>query len=164
LFELITAIAGHGNLAESTGRPRSRIFPATRWWRGGSMSLSDPDPRAVAAGEPPPDPSRGLRIGHGPAEEELACGEIDPGNAHLLAAALQAIPESDPAVVDLTGVTFLGSAAVAILYEHTPRGLQVMVRAGTAVARVMDICGLPQVAHVQLLPHPDDPPPADPGR
>ncbi|HEX3827516.1 MAG TPA: STAS domain-containing protein [Sporichthyaceae bacterium] len=91
-----------------------------------------------------------IQVNIGPAGEVIPVGTLDIGNARLLHAAL-ADAKADPAlVVDLRRVRYLDSAAVTVLFAHAHKPLRILVRAGSAVAQVVEICGLSRVAQVEL--------------
>jgi anti-anti-sigma factor len=80
-------------------------------------------------------------------------GDLDTSAADELASRLQSVPVGPHALtVDLRSVTYVDSAAVAVLYRHVRRGLRILVRDGTAVAMVLRICGLTAVCDVRFLP------------
>jgi anti-anti-sigma factor len=54
--------------------------------------------------------------------------------------------------LDLTGVAYLGSAGLAVLFEFAATGLRLRVQAGSALAKVMDISGLSRLATVRIDP------------
>lgn len=54
--------------------------------------------------------------------------------------------------LDLTGVPYLDSDGVALLFEFAPVGLLLRVRDGTALAKVLDISGLARLATVRIEP------------
>ena len=86
----------------------------------------------------------------GPGGEVIPVGTLDIGNSRLLHSAL-ANAKADPAlVVDLRRVRYLDSAAVTVLFAHAHKPLRILVQAGSAVARVVEICGLSRVAQVEL--------------
>ncbi|MFJ9625803.1 STAS domain-containing protein [Streptomyces sp. NPDC101181] len=64
-------------------------------------------------------------------------GEIDLSNSHLLAAALEDLP--GPLLLDLTGVTYLDSAGLSVLFSHAER-LEVL--ATSLIAPVLSVSGL----------------------
>ncbi|SDC52052.1 anti-sigma factor antagonist [Actinokineospora iranica] len=82
-----------------------------------------------------------------------AKGEVDIATAPVLAAALTAatgtVPTPSGVIADLTGVTFLGSAGLAVLIEThdnaRARGVRtvIVVTPGTAAHRSPQITGLP---------------------
>jgi len=76
-----------------------------------------------------------------------AVGEIDMSNADRFRDALaQAAAQGGRLVVDLTGVEYLDSAGVHVLFAHTP-GIQLI--AGPLLAPVLAISGLSDVASVR---------------
>ncbi|MEV1046635.1 STAS domain-containing protein [Streptomyces sp. NPDC049916] len=64
-------------------------------------------------------------------------GEIDLSNSHLLATALEDLP--GPLLLDLTGVTYLDSAGLSVLFGHAER-LEVL--ATSLIAPVLSVSGL----------------------
>ena len=73
----------------------------------------------------------------------LVTGEIDLATAPRLRAALaKAVASGEPLVVDLSGVGYLDSAAMAALYQHAEAGLELVVAEGSVVERALDIGGL----------------------
>jgi len=55
-----------------------------------------------------------------------------------------------PLVVNLTGVAYLDSAGMALLFEQARRGpLEVVVEAGALVGRLVELSGLAEVATVR---------------
>jgi anti-anti-sigma factor len=73
-------------------------------------------------------------------------GEIDQGNAGSFAEALDRT--SGPVVVDLTGVEYLDSAGLSVLFTHSDR-LEVI--ATPLLAPVLTISGLADIAPVHGL-------------
>lgn len=95
-----------------------------------------------------------LQVSRGQAGEVVVSGEIDLASSRILRHVLdeRAKTPGVDLVVDLREVRYLGSAGVAVLYDHAESGnLRLLVRADTAVAVVIRICGLAQVASVELL-------------
>jgi anti-anti-sigma factor len=88
-------------------------------------------------------------IARGPAGEVLVYGEVDLATSPALRVALADTPGS--CVVDLTNATYLDSTGVSALYEYAHRGMQILVREHTAVATVVRICGLPNIATVHAV-------------
>lgn len=89
-----------------------------------------------------------------------AVGEIDLSNADALARALDATP--GPVVLDLTGVGYLDSAGLNVLFARAPR-LRLVV--GPLLAPVVAVSGLAAVLPVHPAPPPasapDGPVPPD---
>ncbi|MFL6121321.1 STAS domain-containing protein [Actinophytocola sp.] len=89
-------------------------------------------------------------------------GEVDLVTAPLLSAQLrlaEAVVVPPAAVVlDLTGVTFIGSAGLTVLLDHRERcavrGTRLQVIGGHLVRRVVTVAGLAQV--LPLIPAPRD--------
>ncbi|MFI7675876.1 STAS domain-containing protein [Actinophytocola sp. NPDC049390] len=86
-----------------------------------------------------------------------ACGELDMLTAPRLSAQLDqaeavVVPPA-PVVLDLAGITFLGSAGLAVLLRHHQRcaelGTTLLIRAGgRAVTRPLVMTALDQVLNV----------------
>jgi anti-anti-sigma factor len=113
------------------------------------MSAMDADHRRE---EVSPADGAELPMSVGPGGELRPAGPIDIGNARLLHSAL-ATTRTDPVLqVDLRLVTYLDSAAVSVLFAHAHKPMRILVRPGSAVANVLSICGLSQVARVDLVP------------
>jgi anti-sigma B factor antagonist len=74
-------------------------------------------------------------------------GDVDRSTASEFRRALLATAAP---TVDLTEVRYLDSAGIGVLFELAPPGLRLRVRAGSAVARVLDISGLSRVATVNI--------------
>jgi anti-anti-sigma factor len=86
----------------------------------------------------------------------LLSGEIDHVTSPILHEVFEAAAAADPqcVVVDLCEVLYLDSTGIAVLYEVTESThLLLRARSNSAVATVIQICGLAQV--VELLPAPD---------
>jgi anti-anti-sigma factor len=93
-----------------------------------------------------------LQLRTGPAGEVIPVGQVDFDNARLLHCALANAPRDPALVVDLREVGYLDSAAVSVLFAHAHKPMRVLTRSGSAVARVLRICGLSRVAQVENLP------------
>jgi anti-anti-sigma factor len=84
-------------------------------------------------------------------------GEIDLSNAHEVSAAIGTAmgQEARRLVVDLSDITYLDSAGVALLLRLAERlrarrrQLQLVVPRGSPVRRVLDFTGLPTVIPLQ---------------
>jgi RNA polymerase sigma-B factor len=77
-------------------------------------------------------------------------GDVDARSAPAFRQGLvEAVAQA--ATVDLTAVPYLDSAGIAVLFELAAAGLQLRVRAGSAVARVMEISGLAQIPTVEIV-------------
>ncbi len=77
-------------------------------------------------------------------------GEIDMSNAAAFGAALDRELAAGPAVtVDLTGVTYLDSAGVAVLFDRAG-GHDLRLVAPRLLDRVLRVSGLTQVAKVVI--------------
>lgn len=113
----------------------------------------------------------------GPVSELTVSGEIDLDSVPRLRAVLDEVlddPGTGPAVIvlDLTAVTFLGSAGLAVLVDAHDRSAQrgaalkvVIGGPGTPVARALQAAGLDEHLHVHrsvpaALPAEDRPHPA----
>ncbi|MFF3849807.1 STAS domain-containing protein [Streptomyces sp. NPDC002328] len=77
-----------------------------------------------------------------------AIGEIDMSNTDALAAALDDTP--GPLVLDLTGVEYLDSAGLSLLFAHADR---LRLIAGPLLAPVLTISGLADLATVHTSPN-----------
>jgi anti-anti-sigma factor len=125
------------------------VAPKGRTPRMQDMCAADGTP-----GEHSGDGAR-LELSIGPAGEVVPAGQVDIGNARLLHSAL-ANAESDPMLqVDLRWVTYLDSAAVSVLFAHAHKPMRIVARSDSAVANVLQICGLSRVAQVELVPRTD---------
>lgn len=89
-----------------------------------------------------------------------AVGEVDLVSAPLLSAQLQlaeavVVPPA-PVRLDLTGVTFIGSAGLSVLLDHTDRcavlGSRLQVAGGWVVKRVVAVAGLTEAISVVTGP------------
>jgi anti-sigma B factor antagonist len=89
-----------------------------------------------------------------------AVGEVDLISAPLLSAQLQlaeavVVPPA-PVRLDLTGVTFIGSAGLSVLLEHHERcaalGSRLQVVGGRVVTRVLAVAGLTE--EISVVPGP----------
>ena len=77
-------------------------------------------------------------------------GEVAAGGIAAVRAACESAGGSGPLIVDLTGVTYLDSAAVDLLFEvAADRGLELVLGPGCAVFPVVRVSGLDQVATVR---------------
>jgi anti-sigma B factor antagonist len=78
-------------------------------------------------------------------------GEIDLATAGQFDQALRAAAGSGPRIaVDLTGVTYLDSAAIRVLFEHAARmQLILLLPADGIVAPLVTLCGLDRVVTVR---------------
>ncbi|MBH5338760.1 STAS domain-containing protein [Streptomyces pactum] len=87
-----------------------------------------------------------LTPGHGPDGTAVlkAVGEIDMSNTGAFAAALEDLPGR--LVIDLTGVEYLDSAGLSVLFAHADR---IELIAGPLLAPVMDISGLAALTTVR---------------
>ena len=113
------------------------------------MTETASGPRAVEV-----DAER-LRIRRGPGPHVAVAGEIDLGTTPQLDRVLAGI-SVDPKtamVIDLQHVTVLQSHGVAALFVQAERApLTLIVRAGSAVATVLAICGMEGQARVEPRP------------
>jgi anti-anti-sigma factor len=122
--------------------------------------VPDPDPTADAASVPPERTGKAERLAvTSPAPGEVVLrGEIDLVTAPMVHAALEAAGGGPALLVDLTGITYLGSAGVAELFEHAETNrMTVRVRGGSPTAKVVAICALEIVATVEVLDGPGSP-------
>ena len=91
-----------------------------------------------------------------------AIGEVDLASAPLLNTQLRlaeavVVPPA-PVLLDLTGVTFIGSAGLSVLLDHQERcaelGTRLRVVGGREVIRVVTVTGLAQT--LPVVPAPRD--------
>jgi len=91
-----------------------------------------------------------------------ATGEVDLASAPLLSAQLRlaeavVVPPA-PVILDLTGVTFIGSAGLSALLDHQERcaelGTRLEVVGTRVVTRVVAVAGLAEV--LPVVPAPRD--------
>ncbi|HEX3828701.1 MAG TPA: ATP-binding protein [Sporichthyaceae bacterium] len=100
----------------------------------------------------PPAAGPRLRIERPRAGEVVLAGEIDMTQTEALRAELEAAAgEAAELLIDLRAVNYLDSAGVSVLVDQTRRPLRLLVRAGSAVATVITICGLPGLAQVEFV-------------
>jgi anti-anti-sigma factor len=93
-----------------------------------------------------------------------AIGEIDPASAPMLSAQLRlaeaAVVPPAPVILDLTGVTFIGSAGLSTLLDHHDRcaelGTRWQVVGGRVVTRVVAVAGLAELLPVVPAPRSTD--------
>ena len=77
-------------------------------------------------------------------------GEVDLATAPVMRAVLADACRPDRAlVVDLRAVTYLDSAGVAALYDHSRFGLDLLLEPGSAAAVVLEIAGVLDIATVR---------------
>ncbi|HEY2238108.1 MAG TPA: STAS domain-containing protein [Streptosporangiaceae bacterium] len=69
-------------------------------------------------------------------------GEIDMSSAGEFRRALDDSQAASRLVLDLTGVDYLDSAGVKVLFDHLGQQPEVMVSSGTVILRVLDLTGL----------------------
>ena len=69
-------------------------------------------------------------------------GEIDMASAGSFRQALDDSTGPGRLVLDLTGVEYLDSAGVKVLYDHLGQYPEVLVSSGTVILRVLAITGL----------------------
>ena len=93
-----------------------------------------------------------LQVDVGPAGEVVPVGQVDIGNARLLHAALANAAADPVLLVDLRQVGYLDSAAVTVLFAHAHKPMRILTNSDSAVARVLQICGLSHVAQVDQVP------------
>jgi anti-anti-sigma factor len=138
--------------------PRRRPAPSTRARPGADSSRPAFRPTRAGAAEGVPQGARGggrFSVTRGDAGMVIATGEIDMGTCRILDEALEAAGRQghEAVVLDLLDVQYLHSRAVAVLFDHATRGhLRLRVQAGSALASVVRICGLPHVAEVNFVP------------
>jgi anti-anti-sigma factor len=124
------------------------------------VCVPDPDPTAAEAASAPHARGKGerLTVANPAAGEVVLRGEIDLATAPLVHAALEAAGGGPALLVDLTAVTYLGSAGVAELFEHAETNqMTVRVRGGSPTAKVLAICALEIVATIEILDGPGNP-------
>jgi anti-sigma B factor antagonist len=71
-----------------------------------------------------------------------AKGEIDMSSAGEFRRALEDSQAASRLVLDLTGVDYLDSAGVKVLFDHLGQQPEVLVSAGTVILRILAITGL----------------------
>jgi anti-anti-sigma factor len=99
-----------------------------------------------------PDGAPRLTIQQPRPGELVLAGEVDMTQAEELRSTLDAAAADGTALlVDLRAVNYLDSAGVSVLVEQTRRPIRLLVRAGSAVATVVTICGLPGMAEVEFV-------------
>lgn len=77
-------------------------------------------------------------------------GEIDMATAPELREVIAAAdPRSGRLVVDLSEVTFIDSAGVAVLFDHAAQGLELIVTPDSVITVVLEVTGLTQAATVR---------------
>jgi anti-sigma B factor antagonist len=69
-------------------------------------------------------------------------GDIDMASADRFRRALDDAPAGDRLVVDLTGVGYLDSAGVKVLYDHLDRNPELIIDPDAVILRVLAITGL----------------------
>ncbi len=85
---------------------------------------------------------------------EIDLSNVEPFNQALIAAVAGAESGGERRlVVDLTGVQYLDSAAVNVLFPHAER---IRVIAQPSLVRIFDISGLSELAAVEPCPPPAD--------
>jgi anti-anti-sigma factor len=103
----------------------------------------------------PPEPAdqvKRLRIELTQPGELLLDGEIDGSTAAELCEALEsAAAAASSLLVDLCAVTYLDSVGVGALFDQAHTNMRLRVAAGSAVATVINICGLDQIAQVEFV-------------
>lgn len=94
-----------------------------------------------------------LRVTRAEGGQIHLAGEIDQTGAGILREVLQSLPAGTSSLVlDLCEVDYLESAGLAVLFEQAAGGLSVRVRPGTAVAKVIGVCGLSELVAVEFVP------------
>lgn len=85
----------------------------------------------------------------------LVAGEIDHGNADILADRLCVAIADTVRLVDLTAVTFFGAAGIRLLVSIAAAarnaGVTVRVNCSPVVRRVIGLCGVIEIAGLALL-------------
>lgn len=77
-------------------------------------------------------------------------GEVDMATAPELREAIAAADLSGGRLVlDLSAVTFLDSAGVAVLFDYAAQGLELIVTPGSHITMVLEVTGLTQAATVR---------------
>lgn len=80
----------------------------------------------------------------------IARGEIDVATAKDFRRAIdQASVRHRRLIVDLTDVTFLGSAGIGVLYGHADHVAAVLVAPDSTIARALAISGFPRLVAVR---------------
>lgn len=69
-------------------------------------------------------------------------GEIDMTSAPDFRRALDDVPAAGRLVIDLSGVRFLDSAGVKVLYDHLGRQPEIVLGPDSAIQRVLSLTGL----------------------
>ena len=69
-------------------------------------------------------------------------GEIDMSSAGEFRRALEDSKAPGRLILDLTGVDYLDSAGVKVLFDHLGQQPEVLVSSGTVILRVLDLTGL----------------------
>ena len=69
-------------------------------------------------------------------------GDIDMSSADRFRRALDDAPTGNRLVVDLTGVGYLDSAGVKVLYDHLDRNPELIIDPDAVILRVLAITGL----------------------
>jgi anti-anti-sigma factor len=111
------------------------------------------NPRSTAPADIDPGLTRPTSITLGADGEILVAGAVDLSTSRALRTALDnAAARGGEVLVDLREVQLLQSPGVAALFDAAEHGLRLRVRAASAVASVIRICGLDRVATVELLP------------
>ena len=78
-------------------------------------------------------------------------GEIDMSNAQEFRRALDEAPGAGRLVLDLTGVDYLDSAGVKVLYDPLGRRPELVVSSGAVILRVLAITGLGDLLPVREI-------------
>jgi anti-sigma B factor antagonist len=78
-------------------------------------------------------------------------GEIDMSSAGEFRRALEDSEGPGHLVLDLTGVDYLDSAGVKVLYDHHGRRPEVLVSPGAVILRVLAITGLDDLMTVREI-------------
>jgi anti-sigma B factor antagonist len=69
-------------------------------------------------------------------------GDIDMASAEQFRRVLDDAPAGEHLVVDLTGVSYLDSAGVKVLYDHLDRDPELIIEPDAVILRILAITGL----------------------
>jgi anti-sigma B factor antagonist len=69
-------------------------------------------------------------------------GDIDMSSADRFRRALDEVPAEGRLIMDLTGVDYLDSAGIKVLYDHLGRDPELIIEPGAVILRVLAITGL----------------------
>ncbi len=84
----------------------------------------------------------------------VAVGEIDANNADQFEAGIASLPDGAPLVVDLAGVSFIGSSGLRVLVDAHQRALSAnsvltIRNPSPAVTRLLEISGMTEHLRVE---------------